>query len=176
MTLLHQTEIVPLSRILIQAVLAFALAMIVTPIYTHLAFKYKWWKQMRTDAIDGQKAPIYAKLHAAKHKRNIPTMGGLMMIIPVALVTILSNLSRSQTLLPLTVLLAAGIVGLFDDWLNIRSGGLGIAGMRGKIKFSLILGIAVVGAWYFFAKLGYSSIHVPAVGDEARSDRRLWAV
>jgi len=56
-------------------------------------------------------------------------------------------------------------VGLFDDYLNIRSEGLGIAGMRGRIKFGLIFGIAVVGALYFYYKLGYSHIHVPAVGD-----------
>jgi phospho-N-acetylmuramoyl-pentapeptide-transferase len=42
---------------------------------------------------------------------------------------------------------------------------LGIAGMRGKIKFSLILGVAVLGALWFFYKLGYSMIHIPAVGD-----------
>ena len=165
MTLLQQTEILPLSRILVQAVVGFVLAMIVTPVYTHFAFKYQWWKQMRTDSITGEKAPIYAKLHAAKHKGNIPTMGGLIIIIPVALVTILTNLSRSQTLLPVFVLLAAGTVGLFDDFLNIRSHGLGIAGMRGRIKFGLILGIAVLGALYFYFKLGYSSIHIPAVGN-----------
>jgi phospho-N-acetylmuramoyl-pentapeptide-transferase len=165
MTLLHQQEIIPLSHILGQAVLGFVMAMLVTPIYTHFAFKYQWWKQIRTDAITGERAPIYAKLHAAKHKRNIPTMGGLMMIVPIALVTIAFNLSRSQTLLPVFVLLAAGVVGLFDDWLNIRSQGLGIAGMRGKIKFGLIMGIAVLGAIYFYAKLGYSSIHIPAVGN-----------
>jgi phospho-N-acetylmuramoyl-pentapeptide-transferase len=75
------------------------------------------------------------------------------------------NLSRNQTYLPLFMLAAAGLVGLFDDYLNIRSEGLGIAGMRGKIKFGLIFGIAVVGAWYFYVKLGYNLIHVPAVGD-----------
>ena len=100
MSLLTQQEIVPLSHILGQAILAFVVAMAVTPIYTHFAFKHQWWKQMRTDAMTGEKAPVYAKLHAAKHKRNIPTMGGLMMIIPIAAVTIALNLSRSQTLLP----------------------------------------------------------------------------
>jgi phospho-N-acetylmuramoyl-pentapeptide-transferase len=139
--------------------------MALTPIYTHFAFKRKWWKQARTDAITGEAAPVYQKLHAAKHKRNIPTMGGLVMIFGVAAVTLIFNLDRNQTYLPLFVFIAAGLVGLFDDYLNIRSGGLGIAGMRGKIKFSLILLIAVVGALYFFLKLGYSLIHIPAVGD-----------
>jgi len=85
--------------------------------------------------------------------------------VAAGVVTLLFNLSRNQTLLPLFVLMAAGVVGLFDDYLNIRSEGLGIAGMRAKIKFSLILGIAVVGALYFYLKLGYNLIHVPAVGD-----------
>jgi phospho-N-acetylmuramoyl-pentapeptide-transferase len=162
---IHAQEITSLSRVGILAFGAFALSMALTPIYTKLAFKYKLWKQPRETAVTGEKAPIYAKLHAAKHKRNIPTMGGAVTILAIALVTLLFNLSRNQTLLPLFVLAAAGVVGLFDDYLNIRSEGLGIAGMRGKIKFSLILGVAVLGALWFFYKLGYSMIHIPAVGD-----------
>jgi phospho-N-acetylmuramoyl-pentapeptide-transferase len=162
---IHAQEITSLSRIGILAFGAFVLSMALVPFYTRLGFKYKLWKQIRTDAITGEKAPIYHKLHAAKHKRNIPTMGGAVFIIAVSVITLLFNLSRSQTYLPLFVLVAAGIVGLFDDYLNIRSEGLGIAGMRGKIKFSLILGIAIVGALYFYLKLGYNLIHVPAVGD-----------
>src|SRR5664279_2265070 len=162
---IHAQEITSLSRIGILAFGAFVLSMALVPIYTRLGFKYKLWKQPRETAITGEKAPIYQKLHAAKHKRHIPTMGGAVFIIAVAVITLLFNLSRNQTYLPLFVLVAAGIVGLFDDYLNIRSEGLGIAGMRGKIKFSLISGIAVAGALYFYFKLGYNMIHVPAVGD-----------
>ncbi|HUD11457.1 MAG TPA: phospho-N-acetylmuramoyl-pentapeptide-transferase [Candidatus Saccharimonadia bacterium] len=162
---IHAQEITSLSRIGILAFGAFVLSMALVPFYTKLGFRYKLWKQIREDAITGEKAPIYHKLHAAKHKRNIPTMGGAVFIIAVGVITLLFNLSRSQTYLPLFVLVAAGVVGLFDDYLNIRSEGLGIAGMRGKIKFSLILGIAVLGALYFYLKLGYNLIHVPAVGD-----------
>lgn len=161
----HAREITSLSRIGSLAAAAFVLSMVLTPVYTRLAFRYKLWKQPRDSAITGETAKIYQKLHAAKHKRNIPTMGGVVTIIAIAVVTLLFNLSRNQTYLPLFVLLAAGLVGLFDDYLNIRSEGLGIAGLRGKIKFSLILGIAVIGALYFFYKLGYNMIHVPAVGD-----------
>jgi len=162
---IHAQEITSLSRIGSMAFGGFVLSMALVPFYTRLGFKYKLWKQIRTDAITGEKAPIYHKLHAAKHKRNIPTMGGVVFIVAVAVITLLFNLSRNQTYLPLFVLVAAGAVGLFDDYLNIRSEGLGIAGMRGKIKFMLILGIAVVGALYFNVKLGYNMIHVPAVGD-----------
>jgi phospho-N-acetylmuramoyl-pentapeptide-transferase len=162
---IHAHEITSLSRIGSLAFGAFALSMLLVPVYTRLGFKYKLWKQPRDTAITGEKAPIYHKLHAAKHKRNIPTMGGAVFIVAVAVITLLFNFSRNQTYLPLVILVAAGVVGLFDDYLNIRSEGLGIAGMRGKIKFSLILGIAILGALYFYLKLQYNLIHVPAVGD-----------
>jgi phospho-N-acetylmuramoyl-pentapeptide-transferase len=164
---IHAQEVTSLSRIGILAFGAFALSMVLTPIYTKLAFKHKFWKQQRTDAVTGEKAPVYAKLHAAKHKRNIPTMGGVVAIVTILVITLIFNLSRSQTWLPLFVLVAAGVVGLFDDYLNIRAEGLGlgVAGMRAKIKFSLILGVAVAGALYFYYKLGYNMIHIPAVGD-----------
>jgi len=162
---IHAREITSLSRVGVLAFASLLLSLLFVPIYTRLGFKYKLWKQPRETAITGEKAPIYHKLHAAKHKRNIPTMGGTVMILAVAIVTILFNFSRSQTWLPLFILVAAGIVGLFDDYLNIRSEGLGIAGMRGKIKFLLILGIALLGSLYFYYKLGYNMIHVPAVGD-----------
>lgn len=161
----HHNEIISLSHIGSMAVVSLVIALLLTPIYTRLGFKYQLWKQPRDTDVTGAKAPIYAALHAAKHKRNIPTMGGVVMIIAIVITTLLMNLSRSQTWLPLAVLVAAGTVGLFDDYLNIRSKGLGIAGMRGKIKFSLITAIAIVGSLYFYYKLGYNAIHVPAVGN-----------
>ena len=161
---IHAQEITSLSRVGVLAFGAFALSMALTPVYMKLAMRYKLWKQPRVDATPGE-APIYAKLNAAKHKRNIPTMGGFVAIIAIVVMTLLFNFSRNQTYLPVFVLAAAGLVGLFDDYLNIRSEGLGIAGMRGRIKFSLILGIAVIGALWFYYKLHYHLIHIPAVGD-----------
>ena len=162
---IHAQEITSLSRIGSLAFGSFVLSMLLTPAYTKMAFKYKLWKQPRETSITGETASVYKKLHAAKHKRNIPTMGGAVTILAIAVVTLLFNLSRNQTYLPLFVLVAAGLVGLFDDYLNIRSEGLGIAGLRGRIKFGLIMGIAIVGALYFFYKLQYNMIHIPAVGD-----------
>lgn len=161
----HAQEVTSLSRIALVALAGIVVSLLLTPVYTSLAFKYKLWKQPRTDAITGEVAKVYQKLHAAKHARNIPTMGGMVTIIAIVIVTLTLNLSRNQTLLPMFVLVAAGLVGLFDDYLNIRSEGLGIAGLRGRIKLGLILGIAVVGGLYFYYKLGYNHIHIPAVGD-----------
>lgn len=161
----HAQEVTSLTHIAVLAIAGLIVALILTPVYTRLAFRYKLWKQPRDTTITGEIAAIYHKLHADKHKRNIPTMGGVVTIIAIAIVTLLLNLSRNQTWLPLFVLVAAGLVGVLDDWLNIRSEGLGIAGLRGRIKFSLILAIAVLGALYFYYKLNYHLIHIPAVGN-----------
>ena len=158
-------DIVPLSHIFTNAVMGFLLAMLLTPIYTHFAFKHKAWKRVRDTATTGEKAPVFYKLHAAKHRRNIPTMAGIVTVVAVAIVTLVLNLSRSQTYLPLAGMVAAGTVGLLDDFINIRGSGLGVAGLRTRLKFMLILAVAISGALYFFYKLGYSQLHVPAIGD-----------
>lgn len=89
------------------------LAMALTPVYTHFAFKLKLWKQVRDTATTGEKAPVFHKLHAAKHKRNIPTMAGVIGIISVTVVMLLMNWSRNQTYLPVFGLVAAGAVGFW---------------------------------------------------------------
>lgn len=158
-------QIVPLSHIFTGAILAFVIAMALTPIYTHFAFKYKAWKQVRDTATTGEKAVVFLKLHKEKHSRNIPTMAGIVTVLAVAIVTIAINFSRSQTYLPIFAMVAAGLVGLIDDFINIRGSGTGVAGLRTKIKFALIMAVAVSGALYFYYKLGYSLLHIPAVGD-----------
>lgn len=148
-----------LTRIFLLGFLSFALSMALTPFYTTIAYKYEWWKKLRTDAWSGGKATVYAKLHAAKHRRNIPTMAGIIFVISVATVTIMGNLDRGQTWLPLAGMVGAGIIGLVDDWINIRGSGKGIAGMRAKIKFFLHSLVALVGGWWFFAKLDVTSLN-----------------
>ncbi len=151
-----------LTRILSLGFLGFALSMLITPIYTTLAYKNEWWKRQRTDAWSGGKATVYAKLHAAKHKRNIPTMAGLIFVLAIALVTLVANLNRGQTWLPLAGLAAAAAIGLVDDAMNIRSSG-GVAGMRARTKFALYSVVVLIGGWWFYEKLGVRSIYLPGV-------------
>jgi phospho-N-acetylmuramoyl-pentapeptide-transferase len=161
MNTLHLTiSLTDLVQILSLGFFSFAVSMAVTPLYTTVAYKYEWWKRQRTDAWSGGAATVYAKLHAAKHKRNIPTMAGLIFIVAITLVTLVGNLSRSGTWLPLAGLVASGLIGLVDDFLNIRSIG-GIAGMRARTKFSLYSLLALGCGWWFFAKLGVNSVYVP---------------
>lgn len=154
----------PLAKIFMLGLGSFILAMLITPIYTYFAYKYKFWKQMRHDAMSGGEAKVYEKLHAEKHKRHIPTMAGVIFVIAITIITLVFNLSREQTWLPLAALVAAGAVGLVDDIINIRSHGKGIAGMRAPVKFALISAIGLTLGWFFYYKLDMHTIHVPFAG------------
>ncbi|MEI6144718.1 MAG: phospho-N-acetylmuramoyl-pentapeptide-transferase [Candidatus Berkelbacteria bacterium] len=139
--------------------LSFLIAMIWTPLLTNFLYKYKLGKRIRLD----KNTPIFSKLHA--HKSGTPTMGGILVWVTTAVLTIIFNLERSATWLPLFSLVAAGIIGGIDDMLNIYGIGARGGGMRFREKFLLYAAIAAVGAWWFYYKLGWNSIHIPAFGD-----------
>ncbi|MDB5160895.1 MAG: mraY [Candidatus Saccharibacteria bacterium] len=150
-----------IQQMFVLAFLSFAASMALTPIYTSAAFSGKWWKKQRTTTVTGEKATVYHKLHAAKHTRNIPTMAGIIFVLSTLIITLSGNLSRSETWLPLAAMTGAGIIGLFDDFINIRGIGGGIAGMRAKVKSLFLLAIAFVGGWWFYSKLGVDTLHIP---------------
>ncbi|MCA9331618.1 phospho-N-acetylmuramoyl-pentapeptide-transferase [Candidatus Saccharibacteria bacterium] len=147
-----------LIQILLLGFITFMLSMLLTPLYTTIAYKYEWWKKQRSDSWSGGKATVYAKLHAAKHKRNIPNMAGIVFVLSVGLVTLAANLDRGQTWLPLAGMVGAGLIGFVDDWMNIR-GNSAIAGMRARIKFLLHSIVALVGGVWFYAKLDVTSLN-----------------
>ena len=153
-----------LFNILFLGFLGFAVSMLITPIYTAVAYKWKWWKKPRTTDISGNKATEFQKLHAAKHKRNIPTMAGIIMVVAVIIVTLPFNLVREQTWLPLAAMVGAGLIGLIDDFINLKGNGTGVAGLRAKQKLFLIASVALVGGLWFYSKNGIDSFHVPWVG------------
>jgi len=153
-------ESTTLVRILALGFTAFGLAMLITPLYTTLAYKYQWWKKPRETTTTGEKAKIFTALHAEKHRRHIPTMAGIIAVISVAIVTLLFNFSR-LTYLPLLAMVGAGGIGLIDDIINLKGNGSGVAGMRTKMKFMSILTIAIVGGLYFYFRLDYHTIHMP---------------
>ena len=144
---------------------AFLLAMLLTPVYTFIAYRYKFWKKQRSTSTTGEKLEVFTKLHADKFKRNIPTMAGMIGVISITFVTFFFNLNRAETWLPLAALVGGGAVGLLDDIINIRGRGKGVAGLRSSIKFIMITVVASVLGWFFFVKLGYNSIHLPYLGD-----------
>lgn len=159
-TLLIIIEQQTILRIISLAFAGFFLSMLLTPIYTTLAYRFEWWKKPRTDSVTGEKASVYQSLHGAKHARHIPTMAGVIFVLAVALVTLAGNLLREETWLPVAAMVGAGAIGLLDDILNIKSTG-GVAGMRAKLKMFLITTVALIGGWWFYDKLDVTSIHIP---------------
>lgn len=149
------------EQLFLFAFFGFVISMLLTPLYTAAAFSGKWWKKARTTAITGEKAVVYHKLHAAKHQRHIPTMAGMIFVVATVLVTVVANLSRSQTWLPLAAMAGAGAIGLIDDVINIRGVGGGIAGMRAKVKALLLITIALIAGWWFYSKLGIHQVDIP---------------
>ncbi|MFH1226241.1 MAG: phospho-N-acetylmuramoyl-pentapeptide-transferase [bacterium] len=155
------------------AALAFAVTMAWTPLLTHFLYKYKLGKAIRNN---GQ-TPVYSRLHA--DKAGTPTMGGLLVWVTVLVLALafyylakfvnweifrqLNFLTRSETLLPLGVLVASAIIGLFDDLADIK--GLGKGGLRMRHRFLIYALIAGVGVWWFYYKLDWDLLHVPFVGN-----------
>ena len=153
-----------IARILLLGTFSFLLSMLVTPIYTYLAYRLEWWKKPREQDVTGRPAVVLAQLHAAKHKRLIPTMAGVIFVGCAALTTLVFNLSRSETWLPLAAFAGAGAIGLLDDIINIRGSGKGVAGLPSRFKFWLTALIALIGGCFFYFKLDVSSVSVPWVG------------
>lgn len=150
---------------LLLALAGFLLSMILTPVYTFFAYKYRFWKKQKKTTVDGGALPVMTKLHAHKFKRSFPTMAGLVGVVAITIVTWIFNLDRGQTWLPLVGFLGGSFVGVIDDAINIFGSGRGAAGLRGPVKFFLITIVGLVLGWFFAIKLGWTSILIPFAGN-----------
>jgi len=153
-----------LTQIFLLSSVAFVVSMAATPLLSHVLYRFKIGKRLRTHGmLTGAPSTVMTTLHKAKE--GTPTMGGVLIWLTVAGVTLALNLSRPETYLPLFTIVAVGLIGAVDDIFNVR--GIGTAGgglrERHKLVFQLLIGIA--GAWWFYSKLGFSTLHVPGVGD-----------
>lgn len=156
----HTTQ---LTESFMLGTLAFLTAMLLTPVLTGVLYRYNVVKRLRTRGMfTPAKAAVFTKLH--KDKAGTPTMGGILIWVVVAGITFFLNLSRAETYLPLFTIVAVGIVGAIDDIFNVRGVGGSGGGLRGRHKLLFQITIGAVGAWWFYSKLGYSSLHVPGVG------------
>jgi phospho-N-acetylmuramoyl-pentapeptide-transferase len=164
-TKLHDILAQDLSGTFVLSIAAFLLAMMLTPLYTYAAYRYKFWKKQRMTSTTGEKLEVFTKLHADKFKRNIPTMAGLIGIIAITVITGAFNWNRAETYLPLAALIGGGMVGLFDDIINIRGQGTGVAGLRSSIKFAMISALALALGWWFYQNIGVNAVHLPFIGE-----------
>lgn len=161
----EQVVIPQVTRILILSMVSFIVAMSITPIFTHFAYKYQWWRKQRELDVTGQKAVVFQKLHKEKHKRNIPTMAGSIVVITVALLTLLFNMDRSETWLPLAALILFAGLGFVDDFSNIFNRSDKTGGLRAKTQILALIALSFLCALWFYYKLGWSIVHIPAWGD-----------
>jgi len=123
--------------------LGFVLAVIWGSPLIRILKHYKLGKMIRVEGPDS---------HITK--MGTPTMGGLMILIPVAAVTILlnavsllgTNIMGRSVLLPLIVMFAYGLLGAIDDWEGIRGPRKGL-GMRARTKFFTQVILAVITAY-----------------------------
>jgi phospho-N-acetylmuramoyl-pentapeptide-transferase len=167
------TEI--LIKIFSLTTISFMLAIALTPLLTNFLYKYQLGKQIRKQ----EHTPLYTGMHISKE--GTPTMGGVLIwgvtiflavifwildrVLSLEQFHILNFLTRKETLLPLGALLGAAIVGLMDDYLDIRKLGHEGRGFRFRFKIILYTLVALIGAWWFYFKLGFDFVHIPFYGD-----------
>jgi phospho-N-acetylmuramoyl-pentapeptide-transferase len=114
-------------------------------------------------------------------KFGTPTMGGIMIVVPVMLVTILMdaasligfNVSGRSILLPLGVMLIFSVLGMIDDWEGIRGSRRGI-GMRARVKFPLQILLALIVAIGLVYFLDVPQLYIP--GEKKAIDLGYWYI
>jgi phospho-N-acetylmuramoyl-pentapeptide-transferase len=173
--------IINLFKVFAPLAISFFVGIALTPLLTHYLYKYKMWKK-RAGKVDpsGNGTPIFNQLHKDKEV-GTPRMGGII-IWASAFITIfifwflakgwpgditekLSFLSRNQTWLPLFTLLAASLIGLVDDWLEVSGTGAYIAGgLPFSQRLILVIILGLIGAWWFYFKLEVLEITIPFWG------------
>ena len=106
-------------------------------------------------------------------KFGTPTMGGVMIVLPVALVTVMLNFGTligldvlgQSVLLPLAVMFAFALLGAVDDWEGVRGRRPGL-GLRARTKFLIqviFAFIAAIGLYYF---LDVPQLYLPGFRNE----------
>ena len=106
----------PQSLILLKTTISYALiscvvAFLWAPILTKLLYKYNITRRSEYDAT--------LEMGERKKKAGVPVMGGLLVIITVAVITYLFNWERSFTWVPIGVMLLSALLGGIDDVLHI---------------------------------------------------------
>lgn len=116
-------------------------------------------------------------------KMGTATMGGVLFILPVVLLTVLLNavallglnvVGRS-VLVPLIVMVGYGILGAVDDWQGIRGKRRG-EGMTARTKFisQVILGVGT--AWVLKYMLQVPEIYLPGINIPGGIQLGIWYV
>ena len=138
---------------------AFILGLVIGGPYINLLRRLRMGKQIRREG---------PKSHYAK--QGTPTLGGVLIIAVVAslwllVFVLLQEPQRgdfvAQTIVPIGALVAVGVLGFIDDYVNIVYG----FGVRGRHKLVWQLVVAVVAALYIQRHFAITGVFVPLVGE-----------
>ncbi len=162
------------ARIFIPATMSFLIGIALAPFLAHQLYSRRLWKEKAGKfSLDGKPAEEFNRLHAERDT-GTPRFGGVLVwgsvLLTALLLTLLGELfprpfgpiafvSRAQTWLPLAALLVGSLVGLLDDFYEVRRGG----GLRLRVRL-LAVGLTSFGCgWWFYYKLGIGSVSLPFV-------------
>ncbi|MBP8016924.1 phospho-N-acetylmuramoyl-pentapeptide-transferase [Candidatus Gracilibacteria bacterium] len=171
-----------ITFLLTYLIIAFILTLFLTPFYIKFLHKYSLGKKIRENALIG-KATIFSELH--KDKIGTPSMGGGVILFVIFFLVIMSIIAlyfgpqiqdlfgikikyslfnRNETYLALFTLFTVGLIGLVDDYLNVKEIGR-TKGLGARVKMILLIIFAFLGAYWFYYKLGYRSFNLPYLGN-----------
>jgi len=150
------------SLVLALAGISFMLTVIWGPPLIRILRYFKVGKEIRVEGPERH----FTKL-------GTPTMGGVMIILPVVLVTVLMNAASvigvsvigRSVLLPLGVLVLFALLGAVDDWEGLRGSRRG-KGMRARTKFFFQVILALIAAYGLYAVLDVPQMFMPGIKGE----------
>jgi phospho-N-acetylmuramoyl-pentapeptide-transferase len=87
-------------------------------------------------------------------------MGGILVVGVVLFLAMALRIEDAGTLTPMLTLMGVGILGAFDDYVNVRTG----VGMRGRWKLVWQTAVAVLAGFYIWNHFDLTGINVPFVG------------
>lgn len=151
-----------MSFALILASISFLMVVFWGGPYISLLKRWRVGKPIRIDGPDGHQT-----------KMGTPTMGGILITIPVILITLALNvynligntvLGRS-ILVPLGVMIAYSILGAFDDWAGVKGMRRG-EGFTARFKMQIELALTFIVALVLYFGLDLHSIAIPGIPDK----------
>lgn len=171
--------IIDIVKVFAPAVGAFIFGIILTPFLTDYLYSRQMWKKRGgKTALDGTEAKVFNELHKEKEV-NTPRMGGVVIwlsssvviigiwlisqFFPNEITTKMDFLSRSQTWVPLATLILGALVGLVDDYLEIKGSReeKGKGGLSLKKRLLVVSAIAIMCGFWFYEKLDVVAIGLP---------------
>jgi len=88
--------------------LACLIAIVLYPLWIDFVYKFQMGESIRGDGPESH-----------KRKEGTPTMGGMVFVFTVAVVSLVFNRSRTQTLFPLFIATLAGLLGMLEDFTKV---------------------------------------------------------